>query len=181
MKKCSVRPIEHENLIRFTDTQLQEWQREGGVLLQHFFSPGEIEACRADILAGWTKLDAESQVVGYVTIGQADGYGGPMRLLIAVDSEGVLIGVRVLDHHETPGLGDAIELGRSDWILAFGNRSLSNPESELWAVRKDGGDFDQLTGATTTARAVVRAVHHFLIYFREHRDDLFETVDMGSR
>ncbi|GAB6043301.1 electron transport complex subunit RsxG [Endothiovibrio diazotrophicus] len=103
-----------------------------------------------------------------------DGYSGTIRLLVAVRYDGTLGGVRVLAHRETPGLGDAIEVERTDWIRAFTNRSLDNPEEGKWKVRKDGGVFDQFTGATITPRAVVKAVYNTLVYFREHRDGLFK-------
>jgi len=101
-----------------------------------------------------------------------DGYEGAIHLLVAIDVQGRLLGVRVLEHHETPGLGDLIEERRSDWILGFDGRSLSDPPAERWQVRKDGGDFDQFTGATVTPRAVVRAVRNALEYFSRHRDEL---------
>ncbi len=102
-----------------------------------------------------------------------DGYSGPIRLLVAVDAQGRLLGVRVLDHHETPGLGDGIEERRSNWIHGFDGRSLGDPPAARWQVRKDGGDFDQFTGATITPRAVVRAVRKALEYVARHHDELF--------
>ena len=102
-----------------------------------------------------------------------DGYGGAIKLLVGITPEGVLTGVRVLSHRETPGLGDAIEAERSDWILAFDNRRLGDPPAAQWRVRRDGGVFDQFTGATVTPRAVVNAVRKSLIYFERHRDTLF--------
>lgn len=102
-----------------------------------------------------------------------DGYSGEIRLLVAIDAVGRLRGVRVVEHRETPGLGDAIEERRSDWIRGFDGRSLESPPPERWQVRKDGGDFDQFTGATVTPRAVVRAVRNALVYFGRHRDQLF--------
>ena len=101
------------------------------------------------------------------------GYVGPIKLLVGIDVNGTVIGVRVLSHRETPGLGDAIEEKRSDWILGFDGRSLSNPESKNWRVRRDGGVFDQFTGATVTPRAVVRAVHDALKFYEKNRDRLF--------
>ncbi|RVU86365.1 electron transport complex subunit RsxG [Leucothrix sargassi] len=92
------------------------------------------------------------------------GYSGPINLLVAVDASGVLTGVRVVSHKETPGLGDKIETAKSDWILGFAGKSLSNPEEALWKVRKDGGEFDQFTGATITPRAVVNGVREVLKY-----------------
>lgn len=104
-----------------------------------------------------------------------DGYSGPIKLLIAVRVDGSLAGVRVIAHRETPGLGDPIEEARSDWILGFADRSLANPEAPRWKVKKDGGVFDQFTGATITPRAVVKAVYNCLNYFAAHKDMLFAT------
>jgi electron transport complex protein RnfG len=101
-----------------------------------------------------------------------DGYSGAIRLVVAVDPQGRLLGVRVSSHKETPGLGDGIEERKSDWIESFAGRSLGDPVEDGWRVRKDGGDFDQFTGATVTPRAVVRAVRNALVYFDRHRDEL---------
>jgi electron transport complex protein RnfG len=101
-----------------------------------------------------------------------DGYSGAIRLLVAVGTDGRVIGVRVLEHRETPGLGDFIETRRSDWIHGFAGRSLGDPPPAGWQVRKDGGEFDQFTGATVTPRAVVRAVRNALTYFDRHRTEL---------
>src|SRR6056297_1148089 len=103
------------------------------------------------------------------------GYSGPIRLLVGVLEDGTLSGVRVVAHRETPGLGDKIEVERDDWILDFTGRRLGQPPREQWAVRRDGGVFDQFTGATITARAVVSAVRDALIYFEANRNRLFST------
>lgn len=103
-----------------------------------------------------------------------DGYAGAIRLLVAVGADGRLLGVRVLAHKETPGLGDAIDERKSDWILGFAGRSLADPGTGGWKVRKDGGEFDQFTGATVTPRAVVGAVEDALLYFDAHRRQIFE-------
>ena len=102
-----------------------------------------------------------------------DGYNGNIELLIAINYDGSLAGVRVVQHKETPGLGDAIEENRSDWILKFRNLSLTNPAKKGWAVKRDGGDFDQFTGATITPRAIVKAVYKTLSYYKMHKDTLF--------
>ncbi len=102
-----------------------------------------------------------------------DGYNGNIYLLVAINYNGQLAGVRVVNHRETPGLGDAINLSHSNWILGFNGKSLNNPEAKQWAVKRDGGIFDQFTGATITPRAVVKAVYNSLIYFNQHRDELF--------
>jgi electron transport complex protein RnfG len=104
-----------------------------------------------------------------------DGYGGSIRLLVGINYDGTVAGVRVVAHRETPGLGDAIDEEHSDWILGFNGRSLGDPPPAQWAVRKDGGVFDQFTGATITPRAVVRAVRKALLYYRAHRDALFSS------
>jgi electron transport complex protein RnfG len=101
-----------------------------------------------------------------------DGYSGAIELLVAIDTGGRVLGVRVTGHRETPGLGDAIEERRSSWIHGFDGRSLGDPPEETWRVRKDGGDFDQFTGATVTPRAVVHAVRNALLYFERHREEL---------
>ncbi|WP_457980568.1 electron transport complex subunit RsxG [Ectopseudomonas composti] len=101
-----------------------------------------------------------------------DGYSGAIHLLVGIFADGRLAGVRVLSHKETPGLGDKIELVKSDWILGFAGKSLNNPGEDGWAVKKDRGDFDQFAGATITPRAVVKAVHGALRYFDTHRVQL---------
>lgn len=106
-----------------------------------------------------------------------DGYSGPIALLVGVAHDGHITGVRVAAHKETPGLGDQIDLSRSDWVLDFDGRSLPDPGPREWRVRKDGGAFDQFAGATITPRAVVKAVHRSLQYFAEHRETLFATAE----
>ena len=105
-----------------------------------------------------------------------NGYNGNIKLLVGINSDGRLRGVRIISHKETPGLGDAIEIEKSDWALDFSGKSLNNPEPGRWAVKRDGGEFDQFTGATITPRAVVNAVHLALEYFEANRDYLFDTA-----
>lgn len=103
------------------------------------------------------------------------GYAGPIQLIVAIRYDGTLAGVRVLAHRETPGLGDKIEIERSNWILGFAGKSLLDPRPSEWKVKRDGGVFDQFTGATVTPRTIVRGVKTALEYFAENRVDLFET------
>lgn len=98
-----------------------------------------------------------------------DGYSGNINMIVAINADGTLSGVRVIAHRETPGLGDKVELAKSNWILDFEGKSLKNPPPERWQVKKDGGDFDQFTGATITPRAVVQQVKKALTVFEEHR------------
>ena len=116
---------------------------------------------------------AKKPVAAIMTAVAPDGYNGRIRLLIAINYKGSLIGVRVLSHQETPGLGDKIELRRSNWILTFNERSLTNPNQAAWKVKRDGGEFDQLTGATITPRAVVKAVYKTLVFYQQNRDFVF--------
>jgi len=109
-----------------------------------------------------------------------DGYSGAIHLLVGIDVDGRITGVRTTAHRETPGLGDAIEAERSGWTLSFDGRSLDDPPAARWAVRRDGGDFDQFTGATVTPRAVVKAVRNALVYFDAHREALFARPPDGS-
>jgi len=103
-----------------------------------------------------------------------DGYNGSIRLLVAIQLNGKLAGVRVIQHRETPGLGDRIEAERSDWVLEFNGKSLLDPQENNWKVKRDGGTFDQFTGATITPRAVVKAVEEALLYYKAYGQTLFE-------
>lgn len=100
-----------------------------------------------------------------VEVTTPEGYSGTIRLLIGLDPEGRILGVRTVAHRETPGLGDAIEADRSDWIHGFDGHSLDNPPEPQWRVAQDGGEFDGITGATITARAVIDAVREVLVDF----------------
>ncbi len=102
------------------------------------------------------------------------GYSGEIRLLLGIDEHGKLLGVRVLKHTETPGLGDKIEVNRNDWITRFTGKSLGDPPDARWAVKKDGGPFDQFAGATITPRAVVGGIRDGLRLFAIHRKTLLQ-------
>jgi len=106
------------------------------------------------------------------------GYSGKITLLVGVNADTSISGVRVITHTETPGLGDKLELKKSPWILNFNNMRKSDPK--LWAVKKDGGQFDQFTGATITPRAVVNAIGKTLDYVKNHKDALFTTARSGQ-
>lgn len=110
----------------------------------------------------------------------SDGYGGKIRLIIAIRSNGKIGGVRVISHKETPGLGDYIEIAKNKWITIFDGKSLEDPKDNDWKVKKDGGAFDYMAGATITPRAVVKAVHKALQYFAQHRDEMFKQNPASS-
>lgn len=101
-----------------------------------------------------------------------NGYTTDIRMIVGVQPDGGLAGVRVIEHRETPGLGDKIDLKKSDWILSFDGKSLVNTSEQQWAVKKDGGQFDQFTGATITPRAVVNSVKQALEFFQLHKGEL---------
>ena len=103
----------------------------------------------------------------------ADGYNGEIKLAVGMSYSGILSGVRVVEQHETQGLGDNIDQNKSDWIFNFDKRSLSNTSDKAWAVKIDGGDFDQLSGATISPRGVINAVKNTLDYYAENRDALY--------
>ncbi|MEN8178197.1 MAG: electron transport complex subunit RsxG [Pseudomonadota bacterium] len=109
-----------------------------------------------------------------------DGYSGPIKLLVAVRYDGTLGGVRVISHKETPGLGDKVEESRSDWIYGFAGKSLKNPSVAQWKVKRDGGIFDQFTGATITPRSIVKAIKNTLLYVRDNRDALYDRKTTDS-
>ncbi|BAL25234.1 electron transport complex subunit RsxG [Azoarcus sp. KH32C] len=103
---------------------------------------------------------------------RGSGYAGEIRLMLGIDADGRILGVRALAHKETPGLGDKIDTRKSDWILRFAGLALGTPPVERWKVRKDGGDFDQFAGATITPRGVVGAIRGGLDFFAAHRNEI---------
>jgi len=113
-------------------------------------------------------------IAAAITTVAPDGYNGNIELLVAINMNGSVSGVRTLKHQETPGLGDKIEVKKSDWIKSFTNKKLANKSDNRWLVKKDGGMFDQFTGATITPRAVVKAVKKTVIYFNAHKNELFK-------
>jgi electron transport complex protein RnfG len=113
-------------------------------------------------------------VQGVIFQASGKGYAGPIAIVMGVDRDGAILGVRITKHSETPGLGDKIETAKSDWVLSFNGKSLHQPAPQRWAVKKDGGEFDQFTGATITPRAVVKAVKQGLEFFAAHRAELID-------
>ncbi len=121
-------------------------------------------------------VDLRVKALAWEIVGK--GYAGDIRLILGINAAGEVLGVRVLSHAETPGLGDKIEVARDDWILGFDGLSLGNPPLQRWKVDKDGGRFDAFTGATITPRAVVTATREALQFFQRHRTALIspETI-----
>jgi len=120
-------------------------------------------------------------IAAVLTAVAPNGFSGHIHLLVAVDVDEMVTGVRVIEHRETPGLGDRIEAGKSDWMLGFRGLqstalSTNNPLTEDWLLKRDGGTFDQITGATVTSRAVLNAVRNAVIYFAAHRQEIFQPM-----
>ena len=128
----------------------------------------------------WQVINDKEVIAVVLPITAKGGYTGDIEMLVGIDKQQRISGVRVTRHRETPGLGDKIDSNRGNWIESFKERSLDNPRSELWAVKKDGGIFDQFTGATITPRAVVRGVRDSLIFSQEHHAQLFRPTPPAS-
>ncbi len=133
--------------------------------------PSELLGTEGGTVAYIARLKGESSAVVLQPIAP-DGYSGKIFLIVAIRSNGELSGVRVVAHKETPGLGDYIELPKSPWIKGFDGQSHATRKDEAWKVKKDGGQFDYVAGATITPRAIVKAVHKSLLYFEQNRDTL---------
>lgn len=152
-----------------------------GALLDHAVShPAAPPLGQTTAFTLW-RVRASDELQGVVlpvTTGQ--GYSGEIRLVIGLDTEGRITGVRVTQHQETPGLGDRIEARKSDWIEQFAGHSLTAPPEGGWAVDRDGGGVDALTGATISSRAVVEALHAALQWFETERASLLAANDTGA-
>jgi electron transport complex protein RnfG len=116
----------------------------------------------------------DGKVTGVAYEVSGSGYAGPIKLMLGVDAEGKVLGVRALAHKETPGLGDKIQVNKGDWILRFNGLFLGQPAVDKWKVKKDGGQFDQFSGATITPRGVVGAVKTGLEFFAANKAQLLE-------
>jgi len=104
------------------------------------------------------------------------GYSGDIQLLTALDINGSIIAVRILNHQETPGLGDKIELKKSNWLLNFSHKTKDDMQSSTWAVKRDQGQFDQFTGATITPRAVVNEIKKVGLFFQNNKTQIFPSL-----
>lgn len=118
------------------------------------------------------KKDGKLTGIAYQIVGT--GYAGEIKLMMGVDPDGHILGVRATEYHETPGLGDKINAAKTDWITRFTGKWLGNPPEDMWKVKKDGGVFDQFSGATITPRGVVKAIRLGLDFFAAHKDQMLE-------
>ena len=129
-----------------------------------------------DAVAYIARKDGKAHTI-ILPVTAPDGYTSNIDMIVGIKLDGSLAGVRVINHKETPGLGDKIEAKKHPWILQFLGLSLITPTEKYWSVKKDGGEFDQFTGATITPRAVVRAVRLALTFFQKHGKELAAEKD----
>ncbi|QIL86162.1 electron transport complex subunit RsxG [Vibrio sp. HDW18] len=156
------------------------------VIPYHYYDNALVQACtlvndtalgtQQTMHAYLAKRNGQPSAIAIETIAP-DGYNGDIKLIIGIADNGSVLGVRVLAHHETPGLGDKIDLRISNWILGFNGQRVSSENQDEWQVRKDGGQFDQFTGATITPRAVVQAVKKAVIYVNQHQQQLHSQLN----
>ncbi len=146
---------------------------DGGVSESMLVIPVPHELPGADDVIVYRVYADNRPVAALFAVTAPDGYAGPIRILVGIEYDGTVTGIRILEHRETPGLGDRIVSSRSDWVFQFDGRSIRNPIAGGWAITSDGGQFDQLTGASVTPRAVITAIRETLIYFDANREELF--------
>jgi len=179
-----------------TDTRIAENQREAMLAKLKAIVPAErvkndpltdrIQVSDRDMLGApstevYRVRDDEQPVALVLRPVVPDGYAGPIKLLVAVLADGSLGGVRVIEHHETPGLGDKIDEKKDDWIIdQFNGKSLTDPLPENWKVKRDGGEFDQFTGATITPRSIVKAVMNTLLFVEQQGRTLYQTPSIDT-
>lgn len=149
---------------------------DSGVTESQLLIPPPHELPGSDTAIIYRVYAEASPVAALFVVSARDGYAGPIRLLIGIDVEGIVTGVHVLEHSETPGLGDRVETSKSNWVKQFNGRSLTDPLSAGWRIKGDGGQFDQLTGASVTPRAIIKAIRETLLYFSTRRDEIFAEV-----
>ena len=171
----------------FDEIKLQQQKELMGIL--HQLIPDELHdnelTAQCTLLQNKEALGTEDALPAYIATAAGkpvaialeaiapDGYNGNIKLIVGINTQGEVLGVRTLSHQETPGLGDKIELRNSDWVTKFVGKVLTSEDDKQWQVQKDGGDFDQFTGATITPRAYVKAVKRAVWYFTQHQTEIF--------
>lgn len=157
--------------------------RHDNILLDDVISIDDTELLKLKQAKNIYVARQQGEVVAFIFPTRApDGYGGAIDSIVGINVDGSIAGVRIINHKETPGLGDKVELKKSDWVLAFNGKSLNNPDSNGWKVKKDKGIFDQFTGATITPRATVQSVYNTLLFFNKHKDALLQQAqDAGAK
>lgn len=149
-------------------------------LYQHRVSIDGRSLGHTEMETAYQAINAGGVIGVILPVRSTQGYSGDIDLLVGVNSDGTVQAVRVVDHRETPGLGDGIELAKSNWILSFNGKERLGSDDPLWAVKRDGGQFDQFTGATITPRAIVSATAQALDFFVANRDQLLLPATSGA-
>ncbi|MGX9460303.1 electron transport complex subunit RsxG [Shewanella sp. A14] len=167
--------LQEQKQLTLTLNQIIPAQLHDNVLSEHCILVNSPEwlGTKADLPVYLAYKDSSPIAVAIEAIAP-DGYNGAIKLIIGVDNQGKILGVRTLSHQETPGLGDKIDLRKSDWVTHFSGK-LFNNNTNMWKVKKDGGQFDQFTGATITPRAYVKAVANALTFVEQHRQSLYQS------
>ena len=173
LTKARIAENEQHTLLQRFSAIIDPTLYNNGLLQDYIVLPAH-ELGSADPVTVYRARQNQTPIAALFVVTAPDGYSGRIQLAIGVNAQQAITGVRILKHKETPGLGDKIEVERSDWILGFNQKSLSNPAVERWKVRKDGGEFDQFTGATITPRAIVGSVRRTLAWSNTHFDELFQ-------
>lgn len=168
-----IKENERQALLDAINTLIPHEQYDNAILQDTIALPKTEELGTEETTQVYRARKQNQPVAVVLTVVAPNGYSGRIKMLVGIYYDGTLAGVRVINHKETPGLGDKIDASRSNWIKQFEGLSLENPASAKWKVKKDGGAFDQFTGATITPRAVVKAVKASLEYFKNHREALF--------
>jgi len=165
---------ERQTLLAAINALVDSSEYDNDILTDTLLIPGVRQLGTKDFTKVYRARKGNSPIAAVFTSIAPNGYNGKIKLLVGVYSNGTLAGVRVIKHKETPGLGDKIDVKKADWILKFKGLSLTNPNESQWKVKKDGGEFDQFTGATITPRAIVTAVKKALQYFEKNQNELFK-------
>lgn len=160
-------------LLRKLNTIIPAEEYDNDLLKDTTMVPANYFLGTTTALKAYRARKGNTNIAVVLTAIATNGYNGPIEMLVGIYNNGKIAGVRIINHRETPGLGDAIEISRSDWIKGFDQKSLTQPGEKGWKVKRDGGEFDQFTGATITPRAVVKTVHATLEYFKKHQTQLF--------
>jgi Na+-translocating ferredoxin:NAD+ oxidoreductase subunit G len=175
----------HQTKQPIAEAEARDLQTSLGQVLPDNFFDNELlkDTVSVDAAQGTVKVYRARKagiVKGVVYQMSGHGYSGTITLVMGVDRDGHVLGVRVTKHTETPGLGDKIESEKGDWVLCFNGKHLGDPTPDRWAVKKDGGVFDQFAGATITPRAVVKTVKEGLEFFAAHREQLLQSEESGQ-
>ena len=171
--KDKIEASEKANLLRNLNNIIPPESYSKNLLDNKLLVPASSKLGQKEPTIIYQAWQGETPVAVAFSIISNEGYSGEIKLLIAIKANGHVSGVRVISHKETPGLGDKIEIAKDDWILSFNDKYLIESVTAQWKVKKDGGSFDQFTGATITPRAVVNAVFKALDYFNHNQHKLF--------